>query len=78
MHLLHLSDDVLYIHILNINKKEKEMYIMGSLLESNKETTKKGMNGIRPRQSFMFFRERVCKRTFMLSFDIGKHFLKKI
>ena len=75
------SDDVLYNHILNMremSKEEKDMYIMGSLVESNKETTKRGKKRRRSRQTYMFSGERVCKKTFMLSFDIGKHFLQNI
>ena len=76
----HFSDDVLCIHILNmrgISEEEKDMYIIGSLVESNKESTKRGMNRKHPRQYFMFSREKVCKRTFMLSFDFGKHFFRR-
>ncbi|XP_078328084.1 uncharacterized protein LOC144623518 [Crassostrea virginica] len=75
------SDDVLYNHVLNMremSKEEKDMYITGSLVQSNKETTKRGKKRRRSRQTFMFSGERVCKTTFMLSFDIGKHFLQNI
>lgn len=51
------SDDTLYSHILNMremSKEEKDMYIMGSLVDSCKETTKREKKRIRSRQTFMF------------------------
>jgi hypothetical protein len=54
------------------------MYIMGSLVENSKETTKRGKKRMRSRQTFMFSGEKVCKKTFMLAFDIGKHLLQNI
>ena len=61
-----------------MSKEEKDMYTMGSLVESNKKTNKRGKKRMRSRQTFMFSGERVCKKTIMLSFDIGKHFLQII
>jgi hypothetical protein len=77
------SDDVIYNHILNIkemSKEERDMYTysMGSLAEHSKETTKQGKKIMRSRQTFMFSGEKICKKTFMLAFDIGKHLLQNI
>lgn len=75
------SDDTLYSHILNmrqLSKDEKDMNIMGSLVDSCKETTKRGKKRIRSRQTFMFSGEKVCRNTFLLFYGIGKHFLHNI
>uniref|UniRef100_K1QHU7 Uncharacterized protein n=1 Tax=Magallana gigas TaxID=29159 RepID=K1QHU7_MAGGI len=56
------SNDTLYSHILNMremSKEEKDMYIMGSLVDSCKETTKWGKKRIRSRQTFMFSGEKI-------------------
>ncbi|XP_062610703.1 uncharacterized protein LOC134272496, partial [Saccostrea cucullata] len=75
------SNDVLYTHILNMremSKEEKDMYVMGSLVDNSKETTKRGKKRLRSRQTFMFSGEKVCKKTFMLAYDIGKRFLRYV
>lgn len=72
---------ILCTHILNMremSKEEKDMYIMGSFVDSCKETTKRGKKRIRPRQTFMFSCEKVCRNTFLLVYDIGKNFLHNI
>ena len=77
----HLSDQTLYTHILDIRemtKEEKDMYVMGSLVENSKDTTKRGKKRMRTRHVFMFSGEKVCKKAFMLAFDIGKHALQNI
>nr|XP_034337696.1 uncharacterized protein LOC117692787 [Crassostrea gigas] len=53
------SDDTLYSHILNMremSKEEKDMYIMGSLVDSCKETTKRGKKKNTFRADFHVFR----------------------
>uniref|UniRef100_K1QVY4 Uncharacterized protein n=1 Tax=Magallana gigas TaxID=29159 RepID=K1QVY4_MAGGI len=53
---------------------------MGSLVDSCKETTKRGKKKIRSRQTFMFSGEKVCRNAFLPVFvyDIGKHYLHNI
>lgn len=73
--------DILYSHILNMSemsKEEKYMYIMGSLVDSCIETTKRGKKRIRSSQTFMFSWKMVYRDTFLLVYDIGKHFLHHI
>uniref|UniRef100_A0A8W8JM56 Uncharacterized protein n=1 Tax=Magallana gigas TaxID=29159 RepID=A0A8W8JM56_MAGGI len=42
-----------------MSKEEKDMYIMGSLVDSCKEKTKRGKKRIRSRQTFMFSGEKL-------------------
>ncbi|XP_053386664.1 uncharacterized protein LOC128550843 [Mercenaria mercenaria] len=74
--------DELHGHILNIRemeKQDKEMYIMATLADSrDKENTKKGRKRVRFRHDFKFQGKFVCRKTFMLVFDIGKHSLQNI
>lgn len=51
---------------------------MWSLVDSCKETTKRGKKRIRSSQTFMFSWKMVCGDTFLLVYDIGKHFLHHI
>ena len=61
-----------------MTKDEKELYIMGSLNENDRETTKRGKKRQRSRHSLTFSGRPVCKKTYLLVFDIGKHTLQKI
>lgn len=75
------SEQTLYFHILNMRemtKEEKELYIMGALSENDRESTKRGKKRLRMRHSLTFSGHRVCRSTFLLAFDIGKHTLKGI
>ena len=72
------------MHILNtreLEKSDKDMYIMGALVEfSDKENTKRGEKRMRSSMTynFMYLDHKICKRTFMMVFDIGKHSLQNI
>lgn len=61
-----------------MSKKERDMYIMGSLVDSCKKTTKRGKNRIRSRHTFVFSGVKVCRNTFLLVYYIGKHLHKII
>lgn len=74
------SEIVIYKHILNINemeKTEKEMYIMATFVEKTEET-KRGKKRKRVRHDFQFLGNKVCRKMFMLAFAIGKHSLQNI
>ena len=77
-----LSEMQMYEHILNIremSKEEKEMYVMGALIDcSDGEVTKRGKKRMRSRNTFTFAGKSVCKKMFMLVFDIGRHCLQNI
>ena len=75
------SEQAMYTHILDMRemtKNEKEMYIMGSLTENDRDVTKRGKKRQRSRHSLTFSGRPVCKKTYLLLYDIGKHTLQTI
>ena len=62
-----------------MDKTDKDMYIMGSLVESSeKENTKRGKKRLRSTLTYTYLDTKICKKTFMLIYDIGKHSLQNI
>ena len=76
------SEADIYSHVLSIRemqRSEKEMYTMSSFTDSiDKGATKRGKKGQRESHEFTFRGNRVCKRIFMLLFDIGKQSLQSL
>ena len=76
----HFSYNDIVGHVYDIRaltKDEKEINIMTLLKDCMSETTERGKRRKRCRQ-FKVEGKHVCKRTFMLFYDIGKHALKAI
>ena len=74
--------DVVESHILTVremNKDEKEMYIMGVLREIgvDKQKTWRG-DRKRKRYGYEFQNKRVCRQSFQFIYDIGKHSLTNL
>lgn len=68
--------DTVVNHVLDIRalaKEEKELNVMSLLKDVDGETTKRGKQRKRARVEFRVEGSAVCKKTFMLFFDIGKH-----
>lgn len=69
-------------HILSVRemtKEEKEMYIMGALINScGEETTKRGKKRKRTRIQYRYVGTNVCRKTFMLLYDIGRHAIEAL
>ena len=76
------SEADIYSHVLSIRemqRSEKEMYTMSSFTDSiDKGATKWGKKRQRQSHEFTFRGNRVCKRIFMLLFDIGKQSLQSL
>lgn len=76
------KEERVLIHIFNMremDKSDKDMYIMGSLAESSeKENTKRGKKRLRSTLIYTYLDTKICKKTFMLIYDIGKHSLQNI
>ena len=66
-----VANNVLDIRALT--KDEKELNIMSLLKDCEGETTKRGKKRKRSRNEYRIEGKTVCKKTFMLFFDIGKH-----
>ena len=68
-------------HIQNIremDKNDKEMYLMGTLLDFDKDKTIKGKKRKRNRRKFMFLGQPVCKNFFIVVYATGSKSLKNI
>ena len=68
-------------HIQNIREMEtndKEMYLMGTLMDFDKDKTVKGKKGKRNRRKFMFLGQPVCKKFFIVVYATGSKSLKNI
>ena len=68
-------------HIYNIReieKNDKDMYIMGTLVDFDKEQTKKWKKRKRIRKKFMFLGQAVCKNFFTTVYVIGRKSLKNL
>ena len=76
------KEERVLVHIFNMremDKSDKDMYIMGSLVESSeKENTKRGKKRLRSTLTYTYLDTKICKKTFMLIYDIGKHSLQNI
>jgi len=76
------KEERVLIHIFNMremDKTDKDMYIMGSLFESSeKENTKRGKKRLKSTLTYTYLDTKICKKTFMLIYDIGKHSLRNI
>ena len=72
--------DVIFRHILDVRemeKSEKDMYIMATVVDDkDKHKTERGKKRKRHRHVFEFLGQKICKKMFMLAFDIGKHALQ--
>ena len=76
-----LSEHAIFSHILDtreMSKEEKDAYVIGSLIENAKDTTKRGNKRKRTRHEYKFEGHKICKKAFMLIFDVGKRALQNL
>ena len=68
----------MYTHVINVREMDTadtHMYLMATLSnQSDSDVTKRGKK--RQRNEFNYKGVRICKKTFMLLFDIGKHVIR--
>lgn len=70
-----ITEEVLYEHILNIRdmtKEEKEMYVMGVILIDKNKKNRQGGERKRNSTELTLFGANVCKKMFLMAFDIGR------
>ncbi|MES9881925.1 MAG: hypothetical protein ABW185_13685 [Sedimenticola sp.] len=77
------DENVLYKHVLDVkemDKSDKEIYIMATVIDSNEHggETKRGKKRQRGRVQYKLLGHKVCKKVFMLAFDVGKYSLKNL